>query len=203
MVKDPIAGAARHRTAMVKAMQRVERVAARASGSSDWYDVLISGLTELETALHGHINEVESPSGLLDEIVDNAPRLQRAAEDTKTHHRTLSDMVAALQEMVASSRDSGTPPVSEVRAATVELLTELTRHRQKGADLIYEAYDVDIGGQVGDYRRRETAPVGGRRSDPSGLLAQSRDEPVPGARVGRIAADALPATRHHQAKSHW
>ena len=27
-----------------------------------------------------------------------------------------------------------------------KLLGQLTRHRQRGADLIYEAYQVDIGG---------------------------------------------------------
>ena len=146
MVNDPIAGAARHRTALAKAMQKVERVAARASSSADWNDALTASLKELEVALHGHINEVEGPSGLLDEIVDKAPRLQRDAEETIAHHGTLSNTVARLLDMITSAREFGTPPVSDVRAAIVELLNELTRHRQKGADLIYEAYAVDIGG---------------------------------------------------------
>lgn len=146
MVHDPIAGAARHRAALVQAMQRVERVAARASGSPEWNETLTSNVKEMESALHGHIDEVEGPSGLLDEIVDKAPRLQRASEETKAHHRVLSEMVTKLLDMLSSAGESGTPPVSEIRAAIVDLLNELTRHRQKGADLIYEAYDVDIGG---------------------------------------------------------
>jgi hypothetical protein len=32
------------------------------------------------------------------------------------------------------------------RADLTTLLVALARHRQRGADLVYEAYDVDIGG---------------------------------------------------------
>ena len=32
-----------------------------------------------------------------------------------------------------------------IRNQAIELLGQLTRHRQRGADLIYEAYQVDIG----------------------------------------------------------
>jgi hypothetical protein len=30
----------------------------------------------------------------------------------------------------------------------LELLGQLSRHRQRGVDLVYDAYDVDIGGQA-------------------------------------------------------
>lgn len=146
MTSDPIAGAARRRTALEQAMQHVEHAAAAASGRSDWSDDLTSNVTELAEALNRHIVEVESPSGLLDQIVDKAPRLQRAAEETKQHHVVLTDMIDTLLEMITSARKSGDPPVGTIRSTIVELLNELTRHRQDGADLIYEAYDVDIGG---------------------------------------------------------
>ena len=35
----------------------------------------------------------------------------------------------------------------EVRNQALDLMTALMRHRQRGADLIYEAYQVDIGAQ--------------------------------------------------------
>jgi len=34
----------------------------------------------------------------------------------------------------------------EIRAELTTLLVALARHRQRGADLVYEAYDVDLGG---------------------------------------------------------
>ena len=36
--------------------------------------------------------------------------------------------------------------VAAHREAATELVGRIVRHRQRGADLIYEAYEVDIGG---------------------------------------------------------
>jgi hypothetical protein len=35
-----------------------------------------------------------------------------------------------------------------LRGWTSDLLHELSRHRQRGADLVYEAYETDIGGET-------------------------------------------------------
>lgn len=130
----------------MQAMQHVERIAASASGKADWNDELTARVKELESALNRHIVEVESPSGLLDQIEDKAPRLQRLVEGTKHHHVVLTAMIDTLLGMISAARESGSPSVTTIRSAVSELLNELTRHRQDGADLIYEAYDVDIGG---------------------------------------------------------
>jgi hypothetical protein len=36
----------------------------------------------------------------------------------------------------------------ELRTWASDLLRELSRHRQRGADLVYEAYETDIGGET-------------------------------------------------------
>jgi hypothetical protein len=38
--------------------------------------------------------------------------------------------------------------VADVRAMGVALLGRLVRHRQAGADLVYEAYEADTGGET-------------------------------------------------------
>jgi len=43
--------------------------------------------------------------------------------------------------------DSMLGELDEVRDRGTKLLTALVRHRQRGADLVYEGYSVDIGGQ--------------------------------------------------------
>ena len=55
-------------------------------------------------------------------------------------------MVAMADRFVAQieSPDEGIT-LQDVRALGVSLLGLLIRHRQKGADLIYEAYQVDLG----------------------------------------------------------
>ena len=35
---------------------------------------------------------------------------------------------------------------ADIRVDVIDILNDFARHRQDGADLIYEAYDVDIGG---------------------------------------------------------
>ena len=42
--------------------------------------------------------------------------------------------------------ECGTDAVEAVRVAAVDVLGAISRHRQKGADLVWEAYSVDIGG---------------------------------------------------------
>jgi hypothetical protein len=37
--------------------------------------------------------------------------------------------------------------VEHQRRHALELMAALVRHRQRGADLVYEAYSVDIGGE--------------------------------------------------------
>ncbi len=125
-------------------MQHLERTAASPAASETWIADLTDGVRQLETALNRHIAEVEAPDGLLDQIVDTAPRLHRLTDETRSHHVSLSDATTALLNTLAGAQSD--VPVDEIRAAVLDLLNEIARHRQKGADLIHEAYDVDIGG---------------------------------------------------------
>jgi hypothetical protein len=131
---------------MESAMQALERTAAGPSGDANWIDDLGKQIRRLQVALNNHIAEVEPPTALLDQITDQAPRLQRRVEGTRQHHIVLSDLIARLLESVAAAKTADTMPVGSLRDGVVEILSELTRHRQDGADLIYNAYDVDIGG---------------------------------------------------------
>ena len=143
---DSLLGAAQRRSEMELAMQQVERTTAAPAANATWVDDLTKAVRQLEAALDHHIVEVEAPTGLLDQIVDTAPRLQRAAEQTRAHHELLAEQASALLGQIAEGRGLDPLPVEDIRAAVLAFLNELARHRQQGADLIYEAYDVDIGG---------------------------------------------------------
>ena len=61
-----------------------------------------------------------------------------------TEHVLIGEQIA---ELVVNTE----PPVTltdvpEVRVRATSLIARLARHRQRGADLIYEAFDTDIGG---------------------------------------------------------
>ena len=142
--KDSLLGAAQRRSEMMTAMQHLEKTAASPAASETWVDDLTDGVRQLETALNHHIAEVEAPDGLLDQIVDAAPRLHRLTDETRRHHVSLTDATTDLLNTLAGAGEN--VPVDAIRAKVIDLLNEIARHRQKGADLIHEAYDVDIGG---------------------------------------------------------
>jgi ABC-type transporter Mla subunit MlaD len=97
-------------------------------------------LDALSSAFDQHVTMTEGTDGLLEDIVVAAPRLAHRADATrKDHSRLRSQLDAVLASLPAD--DSR---VAQLRDQVVELLTGLVRHRQAGADLVYEAYNVDI-----------------------------------------------------------
>jgi len=141
---EPFSGVVRQRSQLGRAMQQVELAAAAPAARESWLTDLQTSLEHLEVAFTRHTLEVEAPGALLDQIVDRAPRLQRAVEGTKAENATIS---AAISDVLAMfSADAASENHDTLRDGVMALLIALSRHRQKGADLIYDAYDVDIGG---------------------------------------------------------
>ncbi len=97
--------------------------------------------------IEDHARETEAKDGFLDRVVAEAPRLQRRVDQMKVDHERLEKEVDALRiavSIVADDEIGDEAPT--IRNRAIELLGQMTRHRQRGADLIYEAYQVDIGG---------------------------------------------------------
>ncbi len=67
----------------------------------------------------------------------------------RDEHVVISD---ALSEELRAARDlaqnGGVDDALTVRDCLTDLIARISRHRQAGADLVYEAYAVDVG--VGD-----------------------------------------------------
>lgn len=145
--QDPAAGSAavrgarERRLALGDAMTRTEQALTVPSGSPTWRQEVGDALAAVRAALDDHVSEVEGEAGLLDELRQLAPRLSAAAAQLEREHPPLCAQAEAALAAVPAA------PVDEVRATALELLTALSRHRQRGADLVYEAYNVDIGGQ--------------------------------------------------------
>ena len=139
---ESLANVVRQRSQLGDAMQRVEEAAAAPAARESWAADLSEQLRKLETAFDQHIIEVQSPSGILNQVVDQAPRLQNAAE----HLKREDDRIAkSIDDVIATAAGSG-DLVIDLRESVMEVLVDRSRHRQQGADLLYEAYAVDIGG---------------------------------------------------------
>lgn len=141
--RDSFGNIARQRSRLAHAMGVIEDAAASPAGKKSWLPDLGDAARSLSAAFTHHIDEVQSPHGLLDRIVEQAPRLQRAVQATRDEHDTIIQSINALLEM--TDAESPSDP-EDIREAVVATLTALTKHRQRGADLLYDAYDIDIGG---------------------------------------------------------
>jgi hypothetical protein len=103
-------------------------------------------LGSLARAFEMHARQSEGSDGLLTEIIEVSPRCAPAVEQIKRDHR---DILADIQALEGSARRcDGATQIKQVREEALGLLQAIARHRQRGADLIYEAYSVDI--EAGD-----------------------------------------------------
>jgi predicted metal-dependent hydrolase len=137
---DAVRAAKRRRIELKRAMSDVEVAAAAPAPHANWRDTLLESLEQLKSALEQHAEEVESTGGLLDEIVEKAPRLHRRVVRQRQEHVVLVDQTLATIMATRRGRDA-----SEVRAEVLEALIAIARHRQRGSDLVYDAYTIDIG----------------------------------------------------------
>ncbi len=110
-----------------------------------WRERVRAALAELAHDFQDHIELTESPGGVYDRAKRTAPRLSGAVDRLLREHR---DYREAISGYLAILEHGGT--IADLPAFREELTTlmgRLVRHRQKGGDLVYDAYDVDLGGQ--------------------------------------------------------
>ena len=100
---------------------------------------------ELSADFREHIDITEGPSGLYRGLLTTAPRLSNTVARLTREHAQIRDLVEDLQAR-ASAPDVN--DVDHVRDLGMALLGRLVRHRQRGSDLVFEAYSVDIGGET-------------------------------------------------------
>lgn len=130
-----------------EAMCDLEAAASTPAKVSSWTADLSLHLKVIEDALLGHIAEVESPDGLIARIIEDAPRLCVHTEQLLADHpRLLLQTRQVMDQVDAVGPAPDADAVGTIRDAALGLLGELSRHRQLGADLVYEAYAFDIGG---------------------------------------------------------
>ena len=122
---------------------------ALASPGSDhvhWTGRVHVALVELSADLRLHVEVTEEPGGLYTELREAAPRLTGAVDALCAEHARLRQGLDDLLMLL----DGPNPVIvtEAVRQGGTRLLSEFSRHRQRGADLVYEAFEVDVGGET-------------------------------------------------------
>jgi hypothetical protein len=124
-------------------------LAAPAPHREAWLDGVRDALHAVHEVWTRHIVETEAPGAFLDEVVQEAPRLATPCSRLRReHNEILAAVTRAEKRLLAPPADDAeyTSWVDGLRTELTSVLVALARHRQRGADLVYEAYDVDIGG---------------------------------------------------------
>ena len=149
-VPDAIAGVRLRRAGLRSAMSSLE--VALAAPAPRRVDEWRFGVREALTALHDvwtrHIVETEAPGAFLDELVGEAPRLSTPAARLRREHNEVLGVITRAEKWLDQVLldDDHDLWVDGLRADLTTMLCSLAHHRQRGADLIFAAYDVDIGG---------------------------------------------------------
>lgn len=115
----------------------------------DWVTHVREALDSVHDVWTRHVVETEAPGAFLDELVREAPRLSTPASRLRRDHSDILATIVGEEERLSSppAADGGYEAwAEETRVELTALLAALARHRQRGADLVYEAYAVDLGG---------------------------------------------------------
>lgn len=123
--------------------------AALAAPASDarWLERSGDALSSLRATLEHHVTTAEAPDGTLAQVRDRAPRLSDQIDRLLHEHVAMRGAVERLTDRLDRVPAERTAEeTSTIREQALEILAAIMRHRQLGADLLYEAYNVDVGG---------------------------------------------------------
>lgn len=111
-----------------------------------WAQRVHVALVELVGDFREHVEITEGPNGLYGDLLASSPRVSGAIDSLTRDHVVIrgevDDLVARVQTPDAVEDVDG------VRELGTTLLGRLVRHRQRGADLVFDAYAFDIGGET-------------------------------------------------------
>jgi hypothetical protein len=115
----------------------------------DWVTHVREALDAVHDVWTRHIVETEAPGAFLDDLVREAPRLSTPTSRLRRDHSDILATITREEDRLAAPPEEGDGYeawAEETRVELTALLAALARHRQRGADLVYEAYAVDLGG---------------------------------------------------------
>jgi hypothetical protein len=113
----------------------------------EWTRQVTKEVTAVRDAWDQHVDTTEKPGGLYEEIVGTSPRLAGTIHRLRDEHPEITEAVGQMLARLEQVEIGGLAwPLDDARDDLQRFIGRVIRHRQKGADLVWEAYNVDIGG---------------------------------------------------------
>ena len=143
-----LAETARRRADLRDALVDVEQAISRPAvgREPEWTKGVVLRLEGLAHAIEEHVEITERPEGLYDEISTKAPHLATKIDRLREEHPVLRDRTQVLLTKLQTTAIGPAWPLDEAREDLQRLLGQIVRHRQLGSDIVWEAYNLDIGG---------------------------------------------------------
>lgn len=128
----------------VKAVVRALEVASPGR-EQEWLRRVLHALAHLQSEFHEHVETTEAPDGVHAQMLHDQPRLAARIRRLSDEHQVINDRVDAVVALAADDTIDDTERISRIRDVATEVVAMITRHRQRSADVVYEAYNTDIG----------------------------------------------------------
>jgi hypothetical protein len=132
------------RRGVQQACADLEQAIARPASPSveAWSASVAAAVGEVAETFKRHVQHSEGPEGLLPGITATAPRLAHAVDDLRRDHEEILSRIDLVRAMAVGANDPA--QVQAVREDSLKLIQSIAAHRYRGADLVYDAYMVDI-----------------------------------------------------------
>jgi len=135
------------RQRMLSAMRGLENALAQPSFArwEEWHQHVSEMLEQLQIALRETREVSDQEGSLLTVLVTEYPRLQPRCESLRSEYDTIQKRIEHLRQKFAEHEPSPSC-IAEMRQKLADLLTAIRRVQADETELIFEAYQVDIGG---------------------------------------------------------
>ncbi|GAB3945110.1 hypothetical protein [Micromonospora vulcania] len=120
------------------------RALAVAATEPRWRERVLLRLRPVGRAFAEHVQVTEGPAGLYRELLTHSPRLGYGVRLLTRDHAAIVAAILAVQRVAEQPEASA----DELRHRAGHLLRTLARHRRRGADLLWQAYQTDLGGET-------------------------------------------------------
>ncbi|PZF83570.1 hypothetical protein, partial [Micromonospora deserti] len=133
-----------YRATLLADVRALARALAAPPAEPRWRERLLVRLGPVCQGFAEHVRVTEGPAGLYAELLAQAPRLERGVRLLNRDHAAIAAAIAAFRQ--AAERPGAS--VDDLLDRAGDLLRLVVRHRQRGADLIWQAYQTDLGGET-------------------------------------------------------
>ena len=138
--------AAQRRRELRDALVALEHAISSPSQDTEtWREGVAAQLAALGDAFAEHVAETEGAGGLYDEMEEIAPHVHGKARRLREEHPPLTQAIVDAAARFVGPFTEGTD-LDAVRDDMQRLMGRVVRHRSHGADLVWAAYELDIGG---------------------------------------------------------